>query len=82
MARLISVVLLIKENEAIRQDLIEYLSAAKQILKDAFAHYPLAILDELSFRIDKYLSKLLGGMDSGDETGILEFMKIGSRTQL
>jgi hypothetical protein len=55
--------------------MIEYLSMAKQILSEAFKEYPLNILDELKFRIDKFLDKLHRSMDSGDETGILDFMK-------
>ncbi|MBA3649101.1 MAG: GAF domain-containing protein [Chitinophagales bacterium] len=62
-------------NEAIRLDMIDYLIAAKKILDEAQKDLPLVILDELSFRIDKYLGKLYQAMDSGDETGILEFMR-------
>jgi GAF domain-containing protein len=64
-----------RRNEAIREDLIEYLNAAKRILQLAYKAYPLSILDEMIFRADKYISKLQDSLDSGDETGILEFMK-------
>ena len=64
-----------KRNEAIRQDLIDYLSSAKQILRDAHQEYPLNILEEMIYRADTFIDKLQEGMDSGDETGILEFMK-------
>lgn len=64
-----------RRNEAIREDLIEYLTAAKKILQLAYKTYPLNILDEMIFRADKYVSKLQESLDSGDETGILEFMK-------
>lgn len=62
-------------NEAIRLDLIDYLTSAKHILEDAHQSYPLNIVEEMIFRANKFIGKLESGMDSGDETGILEFMK-------
>ncbi|MEO5674663.1 MAG: GAF domain-containing protein [Chitinophagales bacterium] len=64
-----------KRNEAIRQDMIDYLVAAKQLLHDAYKEYPFTILDELTFRIETYKNKLKDGLDSGDEFNILDFMR-------
>jgi len=63
-----------KRNEAIRLDMIDYLQVANSILKEAFVKHPLTILEELIFRIEKNLDKLSHSIDSGDETGILDFM--------
>lgn len=64
-----------RRNEAIREDLIDYLSAARRILESAYKEYPLSILEEMIFRAEKFIAKLNDSLDSGDETGILEFMK-------
>lgn len=64
-----------KRNEAIRQDMIGYLTASRDILVQAQKEIPFSILDELIFRTDKYLNKLSQTLDSGDETGILDFIR-------
>lgn len=63
-----------RRNEAIRLDMIDYLQVANSILREAYAKYDMAILDELVFRSEKLLEKLQLTIDSGDETGILDFM--------
>ncbi len=63
-----------RRNEAIRLDIIDYLHTATSILKDAHKKFPLAIFDELLYRAGKHIKKLEHNLDSGEETGILDFM--------
>src|SRR6185436_14059654 len=63
-----------RRNEAIRLDMIDYLNVANSILRESYAKYQLHFLDELIFRTEKHLDKLQLCIDSGDETGILDFM--------
>jgi hypothetical protein len=63
-----------KRNEAIRMDMIDYLQVASSILREAYEKHPISILDELIYRTEKHLEKLHLSLDSGDETGLLEFM--------
>ncbi|MBX7107245.1 MAG: GAF domain-containing protein [Chitinophagales bacterium] len=64
-----------QRNEAIRLDLMDYLTSANKIMLQAYRLFPLSILEEMIFRATKFMDRLQSGMDSGDETGILEFMK-------
>ena len=65
-----------KRNEAIRQDVIRHLSEARNVLLAGYKEFPLHIIDELVFRIDQFQRKLSLTIDSGDETGILDFLKV------
>ncbi len=63
-----------RRNEAIRLDIIDYLLSAITLLKEAYEKFSFNIIDELVFRAEKYLDKLKTNMDSGDESGILDFL--------
>jgi hypothetical protein len=63
-----------KRNDAIRLDMIDYLSKANAILKEAYAKHAFSLLDELMYRTERHLDKLHLSIDSGDETGIIDFM--------
>ena len=65
-----------KRNEAIRLDMIDSLQVANSILREAYVKHPLPVLDELTFRVEKNLEKLQLTIDSGDETGMVDFMNL------
>ncbi len=62
-------------NESIKNDLMEHLGIAKNIINSAFKFRNLPILKELSYRIDNHSKKIESGINSGDELGILEFIQ-------
>ena len=62
-------------NESIKSDLLEHLQIAKNIINSAFKYRYLPILKELIYRIDKHSRIIKGGLNSGDEIGILEFIQ-------
>ncbi|MBL7128748.1 MAG: GAF domain-containing protein [Ignavibacteria bacterium] len=65
----------VQRNEAIKEDLIENLNIANEIIHVAKTHRNLHALDELSFRIGKQIESIYFGLGSGDELGILNFLK-------
>lgn len=62
-------------NQAIKKDLTTQLTIAVNILKQSLKFEPLPIYDELIFRINEYLGNIKIGLKSGDEVGILSFLK-------
>jgi len=62
-------------NQAIKQDLTTQLSMAVNILKQSLKVEQLPIYDELIFRLNEYLDNIKIGLKSGDEVGILSFLK-------
>ena len=62
-------------NEAVQGDLIEHLTLADQVLREASAFQELPILDELKFYVDKHLRRLRQGIISGDEVSIFDSIK-------
>ena len=62
-------------NEAIRADLLEQLGMALSIIIKASTHQPLPALDEIGFRLGKYIEELVSNLDSGGENTILEFLR-------
>jgi molybdopterin converting factor small subunit len=62
-------------NHAIQEDLTNQLSMAVNVLKEALKNEELPIYDELIFRINEYLVSIEKGLKSGDEVGILSFLK-------
>lgn len=62
-------------NNAIQQDLTIQLNMAANILKEALKKEELPIYDELIFRINEYQREIKKGLNSGDEVGILSFLK-------
>lgn len=64
-----------RRNEAIRLDMLDRLSAAKEILTEAHKEFPLTLLDEMIYRIEKFSDKLSKSIESSDEGGIMEFLK-------
>lgn len=62
-------------NEAIIEDLISQLSLAINVLNKACKTEKLPIYNELMYRVSQYLSDVKGGLNAGDEIGILDFLK-------
>lgn len=64
-----------QRNNAIKDDLAEHLNLAKKVVNQAMFQQALPILDQLKFRINQRIQKVKKGLNSGDEVGILEFIK-------
>ncbi|MDX5418445.1 MAG: GAF domain-containing protein [Hymenobacteraceae bacterium] len=65
-----------ERNKAIQGDLLDQLVYAKEVILAAKDSLPLSILDELIYKIDKYSQSIVHELASGDETSILEFLRI------
>ena len=64
-----------QRNAAIRADLAEHLTLAREIVRAASSYKPLPFLDELSYRIGKSIAEIESGLGSGDEMSIIEFLR-------
>lgn len=62
-------------NSSIQSDLKENLLLAKDIIHTAANYKQMPVLDHLSFRINKRILALEGGLHSGDEASIISFLK-------
>ncbi len=62
-------------NEAIQADLKENLKQAKKVIRTILAYRKMPILDELSFRLDQEIANISKGLNSGDESSVLGFIK-------
>jgi hypothetical protein len=62
-------------NSSIQQDLKENLLLAKDVVSAAADNKKMPVLEHLKFRIDKRIMALEGGLSSGDEAGIVAFLK-------
>ena len=62
-------------NKAIQDDLIEQLYLAQDIIITAYGKKPLSYLNELSFRVGKYIKNLTADLKSGDEIETLGFLR-------
>ncbi|MFN0159211.1 MAG: GAF domain-containing protein [Bacteroidota bacterium] len=64
-----------RRNKAIQTDLIDQLQMALDIASLASTVRPLPYLDELCHRIQKHINNIQEGLGSGDETGIIYFLR-------
>ena len=64
-----------QRNAAIRADLTEHLTLAREIVRLADSYKPLPVLDEIAYRIGKNIAELEAGLSSGDEMTIIEFLR-------
>ncbi len=62
-------------NTAIQTDLALQLSLVIETFKKVMSVQPFPIYKNLVFRVQKYLDRVTSGLNAGDETGILEFLK-------
>ena len=64
-----------QRNAAIRADLQEHLRLALEVVRSATASRPRLVFDNISFRIERAMKRLDDGIDSGDESVILDFLR-------
>ncbi|MCC7439943.1 MAG: GAF domain-containing protein [Armatimonadetes bacterium] len=62
-------------NQAIQHDLIEQLSLAWGVIDAGCKVRQLPILDHLLFRIHDNIARIESGLHSGDEAGVLDFLR-------
>ena len=60
---------------AIQADLLTQLGLAREVLRAAYRERPLPILDQLTHRLDGYTAEIEVTLRSGDEMGVLGFLK-------
>ncbi|MBJ6116800.1 GAF domain-containing protein [Pontibacter sp. BT310] len=65
----------IERNKAIQGDLLDQLVLAKEVLLSAKDNLPLPILDELTFKIDKFSQNIMAELAPDDEAQVLEFLR-------
>ena len=63
-------------SEAIREDLIEQLDLARDVVTEAHRAKSLPVLAELDHRIGVYRSDVAAGLKAGDELRVLEFLRM------
>jgi GAF domain-containing protein len=61
--------------EAIQADLRTQLQLAHDVVVAAHAARPLPALHELTYRIGKYRAAIEGGLNTGDEVGVIAFLR-------
>ncbi|MCB2192826.1 MAG: GAF domain-containing protein [Deltaproteobacteria bacterium] len=64
-----------QRNQAIAQDLTRHLELGLEVVRRANETKPLPILGELAGRIERRMRRMEGGLKSGDETGLADFMR-------
>jgi hypothetical protein len=64
-----------QRNKAIEADLVEQLMLAREILRQARHVKDLPILAQLDHRIGKRIDRVAAGLNSGDETAVIEFLR-------
>ena len=62
-------------NQATQADLIDHLSMAHEIVREAREVRPLPILDQVALRIETRIGEIRAGLNSGDEERTTEFLK-------
>lgn len=62
-------------NLSIQQDLSEQLYLSRQVVHTAALILKLPYLEELVFRIDKFIQNITSGLNSGDEIDCIEFIR-------
>ena len=64
-----------ERNASIKADLVEQLELAKEVLTAAQRIRPLFAVEEIRFRVEKYIKLIQEELLSGDEITILQFLK-------
>jgi hypothetical protein len=60
---------------AIQADLLAQLRLAKGVIQTAYRARPVPALDELAYRIDRHTAQIERNLNSGDEVGIIAFLR-------
>ncbi|HEX6224050.1 MAG TPA: GAF domain-containing protein [Chryseolinea sp.] len=66
----------IERNSAIQNDLQENLKLAKQLLQKIYSARKFPLIEEVIFKTEEQLKKINRGLASGDESNVLEFLKV------
>src|SRR6185369_10216434 len=64
-----------ERSHAIQLDMIEQLEMARKVLKKAQADMPFPLLQEIEFKIDKYIASASDVLLSDEEINIRDFMQ-------
>lgn len=62
-------------NDAIRDDLLEQLGLALSVIVEASIHRPLPAIDEIGYRVERYVEELQAGLNSEHEITVLDFLR-------
>ena len=65
----------IQRSQAIQADIIEQLELAQVVIKKAQANIPFPLLQEVEFKIDKFIISASDVLQSGEELNIQEFLQ-------
>lgn len=65
----------VERAKAIQMDLKNNLKEVKKVISTILEYKNMPILDEINYRVDLEIKKISGGLDSGDESGVLEFLR-------
>lgn len=65
----------LERAKAIQQDLKNNLKQVKKVISTILEYKNMPILDEINYRVDLEIKKISKGLDSGDESGVLEFLR-------
>jgi len=65
----------VQRSVAIQADLLTQLGLAGDVLRAANEARPLPALDELRYRVDRRIAQIQRSLNSGDETGIVGFLR-------
>ena len=66
----------VQRSLAIQADLLAQLGLAADVVQAASQARSLPALDELAYRIDKYVAQIERSLNSGDEVGIIGFLRV------
>ncbi|HET6544876.1 MAG TPA: GAF domain-containing protein [Chryseolinea sp.] len=66
----------LERNTAIQNDLQQNLKLAKGLLQKIYSAKKFPLIEEVIFKIDEQSKKIKGGLASGDESNVLEFLKL------
>jgi len=66
----------LERNSAIQNDLQQNLKLAKGLLQKIYSAKRFPLIEEVIFKIDEHSKKIKGGLASGDESNVLEFLKL------
>ncbi|MTI22903.1 GAF domain-containing protein [Fulvivirga sp. RKSG066] len=64
-----------ERSAAIQEDLKKNLSEVKAVIAKLLEHKKMPILDEISHRVEDQLNIISSGLNSGDESSVLDFLK-------
>jgi len=64
-----------ERNAAIQQDLTKNLKEVQKVISTLLEYKKMPILDEVNHRVGAELKKIANGLDSGDESSVLDFLK-------